>query len=225
MLSYRPERARTASSCSWPVPRSSRPTRSRPAKTVILVIDRSGSMSGKKIEQVRAAMKYVVNNLRQGDLFNIVAYDSQVEAFRPELQRFDEETRKAALGFVEGLYAGGTTDIDAAMHTALSQLQDPKRPSYVIFLTDGLPTAGETNEMKIVANAKELNKVHARVFTFGVGYDVNSRLLGQAGARELRPERVRPPQRGHRGSRRQALQPHRVARADSACDFSSSSTR
>ena len=47
----------------------------------------------------------------------------------------------------------------------------------MIFLTDGLPTAGETNEMKIVANAKELNKVHARVFTFGVGYDVNSRLL------------------------------------------------
>ena len=47
----------------------------------------------------------------------------------------------------------------------------------MIFLTDGLPTAGETNEMKIVANAKQLNKVHARVFTFGVGYDVNSRLL------------------------------------------------
>ena len=59
----------------------------------------------------------------------------------------------------------------------LSQLQDSKRPNYVIFLTDGLPTAGETNEMKIVANAKEVNKVHARIFTFGVGYDVNGRLL------------------------------------------------
>ena len=52
-----------------------------------------------------------------------------------------------------------------------------ERPSYVIFLTDGLPTAGETNEMKIVADAKEWNKVHAQVFAFGVGYDVNSRLL------------------------------------------------
>ena len=143
----------------------------------MFVIDRSGSMSGKKIEQVRAALKYVLNNLRQGDLFNIVAYDDQVEAFRPELQRFDEKTRKAALGFVEGLYAGGSTNIDAALRTALGQLQDAKRPSYVIFLTDGLPTAGETNEMKIVANAKELNKVHARIFAFGVGYDVNSRLL------------------------------------------------
>ena len=73
-----------------------------PPKTVVFVVDRSGSMSGKKIEQARAAAKYVLNNLRKGDLFNIVAYDSQVEAFRPELQRFDEESRKAALGFIEG---------------------------------------------------------------------------------------------------------------------------
>ena len=147
------------------------------AKTVIFVIDRSGSMAGKKIEQVRAALKYVLNNLHQGDLFNIVAYDDQVEAFRPELQRFNEKTREAALGFVEGLYAGGSTDIDAAMRVALAQIHDPKQPSYVIFLTDGLPTAGETNEMRIVANAKELNKLHARIFAFGVGYDLNSRLL------------------------------------------------
>ena len=93
------------------------------------MIDRSGSMAGKKIEQVRAALKYVLNNLRQGDLFNIMAYDDQVEAFRPELQRFGERTRKAALGFVEGLYAGGSTNIDAAMRTALGQIQDPKRPA------------------------------------------------------------------------------------------------
>ena len=93
---------------------------------MLLVIDRSGSMSGKKIEQVRAALKYVLNNLRPGDLFNIVAYDSQVEVFRPELQRFDEQTRKAALGFVEGLYAGGTTDIDAAMRTALGPTARPR---------------------------------------------------------------------------------------------------
>jgi len=147
------------------------------AKTVVFVIDRSGSMAGKKIEQVRAALKYVLNNLHEGDLFNIVAYDDQVEAFRPEMQWFNEKTREAALGFVEGLYAGGSTDIDAAMRVALAQIQDAKRPSYVVFLTDGLPTSGETNEMRIVANAKELNKLHARVFAFGVGYDLNSRLL------------------------------------------------
>lgn len=149
----------------------------RPRKTVIFAVDRSGSMSGLKFEQAKGALKFVLNNLREGDLFNIVAYDSVVESFRPELQKFDEETRKAAIGYVEGLYAGGSTNISGALTSALTQLKDSSRPNFVIFLTDGLPTDGETNEAKIVVNAKANNAVRARVFAFGVGYDVNSRLL------------------------------------------------
>ena len=56
-------------------------------------------------------------------------------------------------------------------------LADSKRPTYVLFLTDGLPTTGETGESAIVKNSQEANDVRARVFAFGVGYDVNSRLL------------------------------------------------
>ena len=149
----------------------------RPKKTVVFAVDRSGSMSGQKFEQAKGALKFVLNNLREGDLFNIVAYDSVVESFRPELQKFDEDTRKAAIGFVEGLYAGGSTNINGALTSALTQLKDNSRPNLVIFLTDGLPTDGETNEAKIVVNAKANNSVRARVFAFGVGYDVNSRLL------------------------------------------------
>ena len=149
----------------------------RPKKTVVFVVDRSGSMEGEKIEQARAALKYVLENLRDGDLFNIVAYDTVVESFRPELQRYSDQTRKEALGFVEGLYAGGGTNIDGALSTALSQLQDRNQPNYVIFLTDGQPTVGETNEAKIVVSATKRNAVHARIVSFGVGYDVNSRLL------------------------------------------------
>lgn len=177
VLSYRPKADDDGFFLLLASPEIKAPDQSRAKKTVQLVIDRSGSMSGKKIEQVRAALKFVLNNLREGDLFNVIAYDSQVEAFRPELQRFNEENRKAAIGFVEGLYAGGSTNIDGALKTTLAQLQDPKQPSYVFFLTDGLPTTGETNEMKIVANAKESAKVKARLFAFGVGYDVNARLL------------------------------------------------
>ena len=149
----------------------------RPKKTVLLVMDRSGSMSGQKIEQVRAALKHVLNNLREGDLFNIIAFDSEVESFRPELQRYNDKTRREALGFAEGLYAGGSTNINEALRVSLGQLNDAGRPSYVVFLTDGLPTVGETNEMRIVANSKEFNKVHARIFCFGVGYDLNARFL------------------------------------------------
>ncbi len=149
----------------------------RPKKTVLLVMDRSGSMSGQKIEQVRAALKHVLNNLREGDLFNIIAFDSEVESFRPELQRYNDKTRREALGFAEGIYAGGSTNINEALRVSLGQLTDAGRPSYVVFLTDGLPTVGETNEMRVVANSKEFNKVHARIFCFGVGYDLNARFL------------------------------------------------
>ena len=177
VLSYRPDKDKDGYFLLLASPKIKAPDEKPPKKTVIFVVDRSGSMSGKKIEQARGALKFVLENLNNGDLFNIVAYDSEIQSFRPELQRFDDKTRKAALGFVEGIYAGGSTNIDGALRAALGQLQDSSRPSYILFLTDGLPTAGVTNEMKIVDNAREANKVRARVFSFGVGYDVNSRLL------------------------------------------------
>ncbi|MGA2033914.1 MAG: VIT domain-containing protein [Thermoguttaceae bacterium] len=177
VLSYRPDNAQDGFFLLLASPEIKTANQERAKKTVMFVIDRSGSMSGKKIDQVKAALKFVLNNLREGDLFNIIAYDSEIESFRPELQRYDDKTRKAAIGFVEGIYAGGSTNIDGALRTALDQLKDSSRPNYVIFLTDGIPTDGETNEMKIIANAKAENRVHARIFVFGVGYDVNSRLL------------------------------------------------
>ncbi len=149
----------------------------RPKKTVVFVIDRSGSMTGKKMEQAKEALKFVVNNLRKGDTFNIVAYDSDVESFRPELQRFNEQTRQEAVGFIEGIFAGGSTNIESALTTAFSMIKDKTRPNYVTFLTDGQPTAGETNESKIVEIAKAQNKLGARLISMGVGYDVNSRLI------------------------------------------------
>lgn len=152
--------------------------KTKPApKTVVFVIDRSGSMNGKKIEQAREALKYLIGRLGPRDTFNIVAYDTQVESFRPELQRADEKTRKAALGFADGLFAGGSTNIDGALTTALGMLVDKKRSSYVLFLTDGLPTVGERNELKIAAHARAANTVNARMYSFGVGFDVNGRLL------------------------------------------------
>jgi Ca-activated chloride channel family protein len=146
-------------------------------KTVVLAIDRSGSMSGTKIAQAKEALKFVLRRLRSNDTFNIVAYDSVIETFRPELQRADEETIKAALAFADGLFAGGSTNINGALETSLHMLHDRSRPNYVLFLTDGLPTVGELNELKITQNADAANAVNARLFAFGVGYDVNSRLL------------------------------------------------
>jgi uncharacterized protein YegL len=177
LISYRPDAGDDGFFLLLASPEIKAATDERAAKTVIFVVDRSGSMSGKKIEQAKEALKFVLNNLRQGDTFNIVAYDSNVESFRPELQKYDDETRKAALGFVEGLFAGGSTNIDGALTTALGMIKGDARPNFLLFLTDGLPTVGERNEAKIAANAKGNNKLRTRMINFGVGYDVNSRLL------------------------------------------------
>ncbi|HEV7224419.1 MAG TPA: VIT and VWA domain-containing protein [Pirellulales bacterium] len=193
VVSYRPKADDDGYFLLLTSPEIKRDPAERPKKTVLFVVDRSGSMSGVKIEQAKGALKFVLNNLREGDLFNVIAYDSAVESFRPELQKFDDETRKAALGFVEGLYAGGSTNIDGALTTALAQLQDSARPNYVLFMTDGLPTAGERNEMKIVANSETNNRVRARIAAFGVGYDVNSRLLDKLARQNSgQSEYVRP---------------------------------
>lgn len=177
VLTYRPKESEDGFFLLLTSPQVKAPDAERPKKTVMFVLDRSGSMSGKKIEQAKAALKFVLNNLREGDLFNIVVYEGNVESFRPELEKYTDETRKAATGFVESIYAGGGTNIHGALTAALSQLKDNSRPNYVIFLTDGLPTVGETNEAKIAAAAKTTNGVRARLLNFGVGYDVNSRLL------------------------------------------------
>ena len=94
---------------------------------------------------------------------------------------------------MEGIYAGGSTNIDGALRAALGQLQDTHQPAYIIFLTDGIPTVGETNEQKIIAEAKAENKVHARIFVFGVGYDVNARFLDKLAREQFgQTEYVRP---------------------------------
>ena len=177
LISYRPDPNRDGYFLLLASPEvKARKTKVLP-KTVVFVIDRSGSMNGKKIQQARDALKYLIGRLVPKDTFNIVAYDTQVESFRPELQRVNPKTQMAALGFADGLYAGGSTNIDGALTTALGMLKDKSRPNYVLFLTDGLPTVGERNELKIAAHAKTANRVNARLYSFGVGFDVNSRLL------------------------------------------------
>lgn len=177
VISYRPSKSEDGYFLMLASPELKRKEAKATAKSVILVLDRSGSMNGQKIQQARAALKYFLNQLEPTDTFNIVAYDSAVESFRPELQRADAKTVQEALGFAEGIFAGGSTNIDGALQTGLGMLTAKGHPSYVLFLTDGLPTVGTRDEHQIAANAKKANQIGARMFNFGVGFDVNSRLL------------------------------------------------
>jgi Ca-activated chloride channel homolog len=146
-------------------------------KALTLVMDRSGSMAGEKFAQAQKAAKYVMEHLAENDMFNIIVYDSGVESFRSELQKSTQESRQQAIAFIDGLFTGGGTNIDGALQKALECVPDASIPSYIVFMTDGLPTEGITDEAQIAKNVRDHNSRRARVLTMGVGDDVNSRLL------------------------------------------------
>jgi len=150
-------------------------------KDFIFVLDKSGSMrSDGKIDQAKDALKFVLGSLNQGDRFNVIAYsDSTWACFQDGLREWNADSRDIALKFVRELSADGGTNINDALSQALTMLSAKARktPSYVVFLTDGLPTVGVTDENEILKNAREANFANARIFVFGVGYDVNTHLL------------------------------------------------
>lgn len=180
LLSYRPDDSEDGYFlllASPGIPGVTRPDAKTPEKTVVFVIDKSGSMGGKKIAQARDAARFVLGTLNEGDRFNLIVYDDAVQAFKPELQMFNDKSKQEAMAFVDNIRDGGATNINEALRTAMGMIQDDSRPAYILFLTDGLPTAGEQNEMKIAENVKNANGHHARLIAFGVGDDVNARLL------------------------------------------------
>ena len=153
-----------------------------PARTLAVVVDTSGSMQGEKMRQARAAAAFVVSRLRAEDTFALVAYSDAVVPFAPELRAGDDAARREAAAFLDGLRAGGGTNIHAALTQTLEMLPERgDRPTYLLFLTDGEPTEGVTDEAAIAAAVAAANggdaAAKARVFTFGVGENVNARLL------------------------------------------------
>ena len=152
-------------------------------KDVVFVLDTSGSMAGEKMEQAKEALAYCLRRLGERDRFGLVAFSSDVDAFRDDLAETD--VRDDALYFVDQLEARGGTNINAALLEALAMLEESEH-GMVVFLTDGLPSTGTTDEGAIRRNVEEANGADVRLFSFGVGYDVNTRLLdglsGQSGA-------------------------------------------
>lgn len=147
-------------------------------KNIVFVIDQSGSMSGPKLEQSKKALKYVLNHLNEGDKFNIIVYSDYFDLYSPEMVSYTESNRNKALEYVEGIKDAGGTNINVALQEALKLFKNGnKNPNYILFLTDGVPTVGERDETKIALNVKAANQNNVHIFCFGVGNDVNSRLL------------------------------------------------
>jgi Ca-activated chloride channel family protein len=150
-------------------------------KDVIYVIDTSGSMlDDGKIIQAKKALKLCVNALNEKDRFGLVTFSTESKKWRDALEYASKDNKDAASGYIEKLEAMGGTNISGALKDGISLAKtkdEVKRPTYIVFLTDGLPTVEQTNVKELVKQANEQRETHMRLFTFGVGYDVNTWLL------------------------------------------------
>jgi Ca-activated chloride channel family protein len=155
------------------------------AKDVVFVVDTSGSMSEEgKMEKARAALLYGVRILRPQDRFNIVSFAGEEHLMETGLIAADDRGRARGEAFVKALKPVGGTNINQSLLASLRQFNDAdrERPKMLVFLTDGLPTVDETNVTKIIDNVRKATKPGVRLFTFGVGYDVNTALLDKLAA-------------------------------------------
>jgi Ca-activated chloride channel family protein len=146
------------------------------AKDLVLVLDVSGSMEGEKLDQAKDAAVRVLDRLNPEDGFNVVAFSTGVRTFSEEIE--PASSREDGTEFVEGLEAMGGTDINRALLEA-AKMTDPDRPTTVIFLTDGLATVGVEDAGTILENVAEAAPEDVRIFSFGVGDDVDTDLLDQ----------------------------------------------
>ncbi|MEW6026889.1 MAG: VIT and VWA domain-containing protein [Planctomycetota bacterium] len=160
-------------------------------KDVIFVLDTSGSMKdANKIEQAKKALEFCIRSLRKEDRFNLITFSADVRPFKDKLQDVTSGTQDEALKWVKDIEARGGTNIDDALQNALAMVESAsKRPCMVVFLTDGMPTVGEQNTDNILKNIAKKNTSNVRIFSFGVGYDINTHLLDKIaesnkGARE-----------------------------------------
>lgn len=147
-------------------------------KDVVFVLDTSGSMAGKKLAQAKKALTFCINALNSDDRFEIIRFSSETESLFKKLTPVSDDTRREAETFVENLKTLGGTAINDALRQALAvRPTDGARPFQVVFLTDGLPTVGETSENGILRTVTDKNQASTRIFCFGIGTDVNTHLL------------------------------------------------
>ena len=148
-------------------------------KDVVFCVDTSGSMlQGNKIDQAREALKYCIEHLREGDRFNIVDFSTTVRSFQEEgLVEFNDKSKAKALKYAENLAPRGGTAIHEALNRSLELLGKGDRLQMILFATDGLPTIGERDPEAILRDMAKKKTENVRMFVFGEGFDVNTKLL------------------------------------------------
>lgn len=148
-------------------------------RDLTFVLDVSGSMQGRKLEQAKAAGQSLLTSLRPADRFRLIDFSTDVRAFHSGWLPATADNVRDARRYLDALRADGSTNISEALISALADnTRGSERLPLVVFVTDGEPTVGERSPDAIAALGARL-RGSARVFTVGVGTGVNASLIEQ----------------------------------------------
>ncbi|KAM7096029.1 inter-alpha-trypsin inhibitor heavy chain H3-like [Ciconia maguari] len=154
-------------------------------KNVIFVIDISGSMSGREIEQTREALLKILDDIKEDDFFNFILFGSEVHTWKETLIKATPENLDEARKFVRGIDTQGMTNLHGGIMRGIDMLNAahegnlvPKRSaSIIIMLTDGQPNVGISNTQDIEAHVKKAIEGKYPLYNLGFGYGVDYSFL------------------------------------------------
>jgi Ca-activated chloride channel family protein len=160
-------------------PRHDAAQTARTPRAIRFVLDTSGSMQGAKIQQARDALRFFLRSLQPTDHFDVIPFSTEARPFFDKLVPAAKENVDRAVALCDGLEARGGTNIDEALGAALKPLPPDLTGTLpiTVFVTDGQPTVGITDAEQLLAEVGKRNAAQQRIFVFGVGSDVNTRLL------------------------------------------------
>jgi Ca-activated chloride channel family protein len=144
---------------------------------VAVILDRSGSMEGEKIEQAKQAASRVIEGLQDTDRISFVIYNHEVETPVPNRKA---EDRDGILSLIQGIVADGYTNLGGGLQQGYKQARKALDPEYVnraILLSDGLANRGETDPGVLSEWARRQYQEDLSTSTIGIGTDYDANLM------------------------------------------------
>ncbi len=147
-------------------------------KQYVFVLDRSGSMSGTKMEQAKIAFNSMIGTMLSYDLFNVISFSSDVDSLWAEPHSATTNNIQEAQNWVGAIAAGGSTNFHGAAMEGLGTFNEGENVKAMLILSDGLPTAGTiTDTPGILSAVSEANTLDVSISTVAFGSDSDENLM------------------------------------------------